>query len=119
MTKTITKTIGKILAYAKKIDWNVEISNDEMSVEFSKYSPAGQDFFFEICLEQVEDELEQAELFLNAIKSYYGDYNPSQEAYYWLDETGHGRNGAPYEMRDVLDDMEACVVTVDRCPIGF
>lgn len=28
------------------------------------------------------------------------------EAYLWLDSNGHGKNGAPYRMRDVLDDME-------------
>ena len=25
----------------------------------------------------------------------------------WLDIDGHGKNGAPYDMRDVYDDMEA------------
>ena len=25
-----------------------------------------------------------------------------------LDNTGHGLNGAPYDMKDVYEDMEAC-----------
>lgn len=29
------------------------------------------------------------------------------EAYLWLDDNGHGKNGAPYRMKDVLADMEA------------
>lgn len=29
----------------------------------------------------------------------------SYETYIWLDDTGHGRNGAPYDMIDVYNDM--------------
>ena len=25
---------------------------------------------------------------------------------FWLDSEGHGKNGAPYEMKAVLEDME-------------
>lgn len=26
--------------------------------------------------------------------------------YLWLDDEGHGSNGAPYDMKDVYEDME-------------
>lgn len=45
---------------------------------------------------------------LNNIKDYYDNYDCSYEAYLWLDNTGHGTNGAPYDMKDVYEDMEAC-----------
>ena len=38
----------------------------------------------------------------------YDNYDCSYEAYLWLDNTGHGTNGAPYDMKDVYEDMEAC-----------
>jgi hypothetical protein len=24
----------------------------------------------------------------------------------WVDDSGHGKNGAPYRLRDIIDDME-------------
>ncbi len=33
--------------------------------------------------------------------------NSSNSRYLWLDGNGHGKNGAPYRMKDVLVDMEA------------
>ena len=36
-----------------------------------------------------------------------------EETYLWLDNRGHGKNGAPYRMRDVLEDMEAAEKMVE------
>ena len=69
----------RIVEIAEENGWEVDVESndgDNFSYEFSKYSPAGQDFNF--------------------------------EAYLWLDNTGHGTNGAPYDMKDVYEDMEAC-----------
>ena len=71
------------------------------SFYFGKYSPAGQDFGFEVEGEDL-DEL------ADNIERFYDDYDVSYEAYLWLDEWGHGRNGAPYDMRDVYEDMLEC-----------
>lgn len=86
-------------------DWSasiIERNGHTMVCEFSKSSPAGQDFSFTIYTDDDGSSLQQD------IYEYYKDYVPSQEAYYWLDETGHGKNGAPYDMRDVYDDMVKC-----------
>ena len=40
-------------------------------------------------------------------EDYYNAFDADEETYLWLDDNGHGKNGAPYHMRDVLDDMEA------------
>lgn len=98
--------INKIIGVAKALDWNVD--NDGEYITFSQYSPAGQDFSFIVGLEETEDENEQVYLLIEGIYSCYDDYDPSKEAYYWLDGTGHGTNGAPYEMIDVYNDMVAC-----------
>lgn len=80
-------------------DWCIDY-NDDGSIYFSKYSPAGQDFGFEVSgttLEALADN----------IYEYYQGYDVSYEASLWL-EDGHGKNGAPYDMKDVYEDMEAC-----------
>ena len=41
------------------------------------------------------------------MEEYYEGFDVDSETYLWLDDNGHGTNGAPYRMRDVLEDMEA------------
>lgn len=41
-------------------------------------------------------------------RSWKQNYDGGYAAYLWLDNTGHGLNGAPYDMKDVYEDMEAC-----------
>lgn len=97
---------GRIVEIAEENGWKVDVeSNDEdnFSYKFSKYSPAGQDFSFEA---EMGDNNVYA--LLNNIKDYYDNYDCSYEAYLWLDNTGHGTNGAPYDMKEVYEGMEAC-----------
>jgi hypothetical protein len=69
---------------------------------FRKCSTAGQDFGFSI------DTGEDIAEFAKNVLRYYEDFDVSYEAYLWLDENGHGTNGAPYDMRDLYNDMEEC-----------
>ena len=71
------------------------------SFYFGKYSPAGQDFGIDV----EGDDLEEL---VDNIYKYYDDFDVSHETSLWLDETGHGRNGAPYDMKDLYEDMEVC-----------
>lgn len=71
-------------------------------LNFSRISPAGQDFSFDI------DTESNLDLFRNNIFSCYSDFDVSYETYLWLDDTGHGKNGAPYDMKDLYEDMEIC-----------
>ena len=71
-------------------------------LNFSRISPAGQDFSFDI---DTENDLD---LFRNNIFSYFSDFDVSYETYLWLDNTGHGKNGAPYDMKDLYEDMQEC-----------
>ena len=101
--------IDKIIEAADSEGWHVSIDKESLDVDnhviftFSKYSPAGQDFEF-----SAEMEDNEFSTLLDGIYSYYLDFDCSQETYLWLDETGHGKNGAPYEMIDVYNDMMAC-----------
>lgn len=93
-------------------DWNdwsaqvVERNGDTIICEFQKCSPAGQDFSFNIWTDDDGSSL------AHDIFEYYENFDVSSEASLWLDCTGHGMNGAPYDMKDVYEDMEACAEMV-------
>ncbi|MGJ0846593.1 hypothetical protein ACR77J_07885 [Tissierella praeacuta] len=96
MKKEVRRLIKKI----ENLDWTVteEGANQYM---LSKFSPAGQDFNIYIEGETEED-------LIDSIYERYENFDVSEETYLWLDDTGHGANGAPYDMRDLYNDMEAC-----------
>lgn len=97
---------GQVVEIAKENGWSVSIisnDNDNFTYEFSQYSPAGQDFSF--CADMEDNNIYTL---IDNILAQYHDYDCSEEAYVWLDDTGHGINGAPYDMKDVYEDMEAC-----------
>ena len=101
------KTLNeKIVELANTQGWKVDIVDNgdgDYTFVFRKYSPAGQDFYFEADMEE-----NNIQYLLDNIYEYYSNYDCSEEAYLWLDNTGHGRNGAPYDMKDVYEDMQAC-----------
>lgn len=97
---------NKIERIAREAGWSVYIdeeTKDYISYDFGKYSPAGQDFHVSAELEHLE-----IETLMDNLNSRYSDFDCSEETYLWLDDTGHGKNGAPYDMKDLYEDMEAC-----------
>lgn len=101
--ETIKDRIKRI---ATEAGWNVYIeeeTEDHICYDFGKYSPAGQDFHVSAELEDME-----IETLVNNLNSRYTDFDCSEETYLWLDNTGHGTNGAPYDMKELYEDMEAC-----------
>ena len=82
-------------------EWSIDYEDDG-TIYLSKYSPAGQDFGFYI------EKVESIEEFADKIYDQYNEYDVSEAAYLWLDSDGHGKDGAPYDMKDVYEDMEAC-----------
>ena len=103
-------TKNKIEKIAEELGWTFtwDKNNDGTKfIMFSQSSPAGQDFSVELeykNLGEIEDKL----------REYYDNYDPSYEASLWLDSEGHGKNGAPYEMIDVYNDMVACKEMIDK-----
>ena len=94
--------VEKMRSLFEKEDFTLTYNKESMTYMFSKTSPAGQDFSFEVDIGcDIED-------FLDIVDNYYQNFDVSYETYLWLDNTGHGKNGAPYEMEDVLEDMKAC-----------
>ena len=107
------KKFEKIYEIAESEGWQVDyyyVDEQETKVTFSfeKYSPAGQDFYFEVSVPNEEDEDIFYDNVADAIYEYWEGFDVCYETYIWLDETGHGKNGAPYDMKDVYEDTQAC-----------
>ena len=93
------KEVKKVIRIAESLGWSLTVQDGEF--EFQKYSPAGQDFNIAITAVSARE-------IYNGLKQRCDDYDCSEEAALWLDESGHGENGAPHDMKDLYEDMEAC-----------
>lgn len=96
-------TKKKIEQIAEELGWSVfwaTVSGKKV-LELTTYSPAGQELIITLYYNSL-DEISQG------VYEEYDSYDPSYEAYLWLDESGHGKNGAPHDMGDVYNDMVAC-----------
>lgn len=91
----------EIIKIAEDLDFGVSDDGDNRYC-FGKYSSAGQDFSFSL------DIKEDMKSFASEVWEYYESYDVSEEASYWIDSSGHGANGAPYEAIEVIADMEEC-----------
>lgn len=94
------KLSKKLIEKIEEHDFSV--CESESDYYFGKYSSEGQDFGFYISKQDSLDE------YAHEIYAYYENYDPSEEASLWLDSSGHGKNGAPYRMIDVYNDMVEC-----------
>lgn len=91
----LNMTFERFNEIAEQNGWSV--SEDEDYIELSQYTTQGQDFSFSI---------NKHNNYCEEVYSYYEDFDPSEEAIKWVDSSGHGRNGAPYLLKDIIADME-------------
>lgn len=78
-----------------QLDWKMLIYTKY--IELSKCTSHGLDFTF---------TLGRNSIYQTGIYEHYVNYDPSEETMKWVDASGHGKNGAPYELEDVLADMK-------------
>lgn len=98
----------KITEIGEILGWSVDFSepqNGKTDVNFAKYTSYGQDFNF-----SVELENDDMEAFIDNIHEYYENFDVDEEAYIWIGSDGHGKNGAPYHIADIVKDMEEAEV---------
>lgn len=95
--------INKIEKIINEIGWSISIEQDTSTVMFSMISPASQDFNVYIDITTIN-----IPSIVKALEEQYENFDISQETYYWLDNSGHGKCGSPYDMRDIYNDMEYC-----------
>lgn len=97
--------IDRIIESAESQGFSVdtEITDDEVRFTFSQYTDFGQDFFFEATMKDYD-----IYTLIGEVEDYYEGYDPDEEAMLWVGPDGHGKNGAPYRLTDVVKDMEQC-----------
>ena len=88
-------TEKKFIRIAEKLGWSV--SKDKETLELQQYTSYGQDFIFSV--NRNDDYVMQ-------VYNYYESFDPDEEALLWVDDSGHGKNGAPYRLADIITDME-------------
>lgn len=83
-------------------NWNIGIEHDPKTsltkVSFSIDIDLTYDFGFELSVEDFRDLTRE-------IFNRYEAFDPDEETALWLGPDGHGRNGAPYHIQDILDEM--------------
>ena len=101
----IQDTIDRITECAEAKGWSVHTSKNPKAeiwqFEFSQSTKAGQDFNFSAEMKDGDPDS-----LIKSVRLYYEGFDPDGEAYLWIGEDGHGRNGAPYHIRDIVADME-------------
>lgn len=91
------KTIETIVDVANDLDWSVYIDKDCNEIEFSKYSPAGEDFSFVV---SYNNDI------VKSVKEYYEEFDPDEHATMWIEARGKV-SGVPNSIRELIDDAEA------------
>jgi hypothetical protein len=104
-------TVEQITAVATGLGWQVSTNRHEnvVAFDFQRYTDKGQDF--NVCIEMKDDDFDN---FLHELEQYYESFDPDYEAYLWIGSDGHGKNGAPYHIKDIVSDMEEAEKTIEK-----
>lgn len=97
MNKKLFKLIQKV---AESEDWSVEFCEEDSQLLFSLNIP---DFTYDGSFEVT---LTTASALVQEVRVTAENFDADEETYLWLGPDGHGRNGAPYRLRDILNEME-------------
>ena len=99
----LEKLINRITDIAEDKGWSVytETKDALVEFEFSQSTDFGQDFSFSASMNDGN-----IYTLIESVNDYYEGYDPDEEALLWIGPDGHGRNGAPYRLSDIIKDME-------------
>lgn len=109
--------IEKVTEAAENVGWSVTTSDNSdgsLDVNFNTDTRFGQDLN---CWGTLKGEDYQS--LADEIQKWYEGYDPEEETMLWLGDDGHGKNGAPYRMRDVLSDMEDAESRLEELAIAL
>lgn len=95
-----------LLNQAEKLNWTCKEYEDYVS--FTKYSPEGQEHFHEVELTLNEKGEIDFHSFVEELENQSECFDVERNAMLWVDDDGHGKNGAPYHYKDLLNDMKWC-----------
>lgn len=86
--------IAKIKEIAERLEWKVD-EHDDGTVEFRKYSPAGEDFSFTVNAKEAAKE----------IYEYYDGFDVDEHIEMWIEARKSGTPGVP-STRRLVEDAE-------------
>lgn len=93
--ENIANSFGWKTYFSKRID------EDNLDVEFETHTDRNQDLIVSIIIPVGFTMLQLA----TALYHYWQDFDPDYETSLWTKD-GHGVNGAPHELSEVLADMK-------------
>ena len=85
----------KIGEIAERLEWEV-VKYDDGTVDFRKYSPAGEDFSFTVNAKEAAKE----------IYEYYDGFDVDEHIEMWIEARKNGVSGVPSTSR-LVEDAEA------------
>ena len=88
---------SKIKEVFEELELSYTLQDDELEV--STYSPEGQDCSTSFKADRFEN-------LLRSMAEWISDFDVDAEAALWIGDDGHGKNGAPYHIKDIVEDME-------------
>ena len=91
----------KLFDKAEELEWSIYVDEDG-EIEFSKYSPAGEDFSFHIEGKNIVQE----------VKEYACNFDADEHAEMWVNS--RGKNGVPDSIRTLIDDADAIQTMLDE-----
>lgn len=100
--------LNRIVTTIEECGWSVEENSekDRRYITIGRYSAFGLDFSFDIDIPHEDYDREDCECIIaDSIATYYENFDVSSEAYVWLDNEGHGKNGAPHDMGALYNDI--------------
>ena len=86
----------RLIQKAEELDWNVTVEKKEWT--FQQHSPAGEDFFFYITVENLKDLWRE-------VRRYANDFDPDEHIEMWVEAKQHGREGIP-SIRELVEDAD-------------
>ena len=99
-------TLENLQEQVEKLGWSMKIYEDYISLTI--YSPKEQEHYHEITLKHLENGDVDFHSFIEELYECVENFDVEENTMLWVDDEGHGKNGAPYRLKDVLKDMEWC-----------
>lgn len=85
---TYKSSVMSLVERAEALGWSCYVDSDGFGIEFSQYSPAGEDFGFFACGETVDEIVKD-------IRCYAEDFDIEEHVKMWLDAKVNGTGGVP------------------------
>lgn len=101
--QAISDEIENLIDISEEKGWSVSVvkmCNNKRELWFQQYTDMGQDFNFSV------DYDDDPKVVVKKMYDYWENFDLDEEVSLWIGPDGHGKNGAPYHISDILKDMK-------------